>query len=123
MEIQIINAIINEAVKGLDITPEQKSALLGMYFGYLFKSMLEILMGLKSDDPQFYTKINATFLELIDSLSTDDRKDFDNILQKEKTRVLAEVLGQFKDNLEPELKTKVESNIEKMISKLPQTLP
>lgn len=119
MDVQVITAIINEAVLGLDITTEQKNILLGIYFGYFYKSILEILIGIKSEDANFYTKLNSVLLELVNTLDVDEKKVFSDQVTKEKTRILVDVLNQFKDNLDSEMKSKIENNVEGIISKVP----
>lgn len=121
MEIQMILAIIEQAVKGLDITSDQKDMLLGMYFAYIYRSIFEIVIGLKSTEKNFYMELNNSILSLVNTLNSEQKKTFEQIFQKEKTRILVEVLGQFKDKLEPEMKTKVENNIENMISNIPSS--
>lgn len=111
-----INETINKVFSGIKMTNEQKNALAGMYLIGVFKSMLETLFTLKSQDKGFFRKTSVFFDAAVATLDEEKRKVFNTVIEKEKSRITGEILVSFKENLPPELRQKIEVDMTKLSS-------
>lgn len=120
MDIQLIVGIINESLVGVGLTDEQKNTLVGLYFVSLYKSLIDVYISLRSNDSAFLMALSNSLTSMTKSLSEVEKKEFNRLFEKEKTRLLIEVLDQFKNNLtDEETKKKIDTNIENIAKKLP----
>lgn len=107
-----IKDIIDHITEGIGITDEQKQVLEALYMVSLYKLLLEMLIGFKAGDVRFYQTMDVFFSDAINSLSPQERKHFNELLEQHKEKALTEVLSAFKSYLTPELRQKMEANIE-----------
>ena len=68
-------------------------------------------MGMKAKDIKFLLSLNTYFDSIINSLTEDDKKLFDKMLSVEKARILEEIVIKFSENLDEDVKQKIEKNL------------
>ncbi len=114
---QSIQEIINIIINGLDLSEDQKKALTGFYFIGLYKASLEILIGLKGNTEEFHKAINYFFQKTLLTLTLEEQKIYDTLLEQQKSRILSDILSEFSKNLPNDHKKKINDNLVKLKAK------
>lgn len=117
MDLNTIKAVLDKTFEGIEVTPEQKNTLIGIYTIKFYRAIVDTLVFVKADDVEFFNKLNKTLLDLVNSLDQAKKQDFNTIIEKEKTRILAEVVNEIEEKLDPDMQKTVETNTENMAKK------
>ncbi len=110
---------IHKAIEGLGLTEEQEKILVGFYLIKYYKSCLEILLTYKSNNVEFFVKMNQFLDDAILSLKEEQKKSFEALLEGEKGRILYEVIEAFKNQMEPQDKDMIDKNLDSILPRSP----
>lgn len=106
-----IQDFFDQLFSGVEITPEEKSSLLGLYTLLYYKSLLETLSTLKSQDKSFFDQLNTFFDNHIQTLPADDQKILTEVMQKQQSEIVTTLAMKLGYNLSTEPREKLEQNL------------
>lgn len=106
--------IINKVFQGLDIAEEQKQQTFGAYLLAYYKKSFEVLIELKLTDQEFLNRLAEVFNSEVNRLSVEEKKRLDEVLEKSKGGLLANLLATITGKLDPATQQKVKDNIVKI---------
>lgn len=111
---QSIQEIIDKIVQGLNLSEEQKKVLTGLYFIGLYKASLEIFIGLKGNTEEFHKAINYFFQKTLLTLTQEEQKIYDTLLEQQKSKILSDIFSTFSSSLPQEKQQQISDNLAKL---------
>ena len=108
---QQIIALIDHATDGLDLTPQDKLAILGLYLIALNKKIFEILLGLSTQSQDMQKELHALLEHMYATLGEDKKNVVEKVLEEEKVKALIEIFEQFSKNLPLDKREILEKNL------------
>ncbi len=115
-----VTYLLNNTLEGLNVPPDVKNVLLNTYFILYYKALLEVLLSLKAKDEEFLKQVIGLFNKGVESLDKETKKNLENLMEEQKGKLLAEVVGAFKNQLPEDISAKIEANVSQLEQKSPQ---
>lgn len=109
-----IKDLLDKTLEGIEITEEEKNALLGMYTISYYKYVLEMLLMFKPHDKEFQKSLVEFLDNQIKSLPDDQQQAFQEKVKQDVNIIFSEVNGTFRDNLPEEMQKKIDKNLENL---------
>lgn len=112
-----IKDYFDKVFEGFDLTEEEKSCLLGLYLIEFYKSSFEIILDQLGNNQDFLSKLNGFFDESLKLFSQEKLKSYQELLEEEKVKIVAQLITSSQDSLPLELRQKIEVNLTKIKDK------
>lgn len=106
-----IESLFDKYLEGIEITPEEKKSLQGLYFISYNKMIIEVLTGLLGHKPEFQSQFAAFVSSTQKIASPEEQNTIAMILEEGKKDALKELFTVFSKNLPEEMKVIVEKNM------------
>lgn len=109
-----VSIIIGKILEGLEVSQDQKNLLVGLYTMAFYKACVETILTIKGRDSDFFRGLNRLVDDAITSMNTNEKTQFEEVLEIQKSDILTRVLGTFSSNLPLELKNKIRDNVARL---------
>jgi hypothetical protein len=103
--------IIDEALAGVDITPEQKGALMDMYVISYYKILIELVTTIGGEKKEYHQAFNNFITSVTESFSPQQKEDFEKIVREQQSTIFKNILTEFNKNLPEEIQVKIKTNL------------
>lgn len=108
-----ISSFLREIFEDVDIPSQDYKVITGYALAMLYKTILELLLGLNGDDKEMNLELLEFFAKHIKKLNPEKRNVFDVALNGNRKKVLKELLTKYIDNLPEKMKKQVKENIQR----------
>lgn len=101
--------IFDSVVDKLNLSEKEVLLLKEMYQVSNFKLLIEMLLAAKGSDSKFIFELSLFIEGAFESLDSDKKQLFEEKLLEQKTRMIHEILSEYADQVNPEIKEKIQA--------------
>lgn len=91
---------------------DEINALFGLYAWNYYKAVLEILLPLKSKDPQFFIELNEVFDKAVNNLDEGKKAVYLKTLEEQKAEILKRIFNELTLKLPKETLNIIKNNLD-----------